>query len=137
MHIGTCLIIDSDTITIYVNKDVFIESIVERMRFNVVPFDERIGKLDFLPIVNAIHTYDNPNRFCIIILQIKHAIYIKYMKHALIHPNQSREYSTIIDNIPPHLYHTGTVTFTITSGDYNLPIEQYGPKAYICVRLQP
>ena len=45
------------------------------------------------------------------------------MKHKLLCPNQALEYGTIIEKIPPHLYHAGTGTFTITAVDYDFPLE--------------
>ena len=117
-----------------VNKHAFIESIVEVMRVNAVPFEKCIGKISDLQIINAIYAYDNLNTFRTILLQINHVIYIKDMKHALLCPNQSREYSNIIDDTPPHLDHKGTGIFTITSGYYGLPLEQYGHMAYIHLR---
>ena len=56
------------------------------------------------------------------------------MKHKLLFPNKAREYGIIVDNTPPHLDHTVTGTFTITYGDYNLPLENYGHRSYICLR---
>ena len=103
------------------------------MRVYEFPFDNRIGKHSDLPIVNAIYTYENPNTFRTIILKIKHVIYIKDKK-ALLCPNQACDYGTIIYNIPPHLDHTGTGTFTTTDGDNDLPLEQYGPALYINLR---
>ena len=99
------------------------------MRVDAVPLDKIIGKLSDLPIINSIYAYDNPNTFRTILLQINHAIYTKDMKHELLWPNQAREYSTIIDDIPPNLDHMGTDTFTIKAGDYNFPLEQYVPTA--------
>ena len=87
IHLGTRLGMDSHADTSCINKHAFIESIVEGMRVDAVPFDERIGKLRDLPIVNSIYAYDNPNKFRTIILRINHSIYTKYMKYALIFPN--------------------------------------------------
>ena len=106
------------------------------MRVDAIPFDKSVGKISYLPIVSSIYAYDNPNTFFTILLRINHKIYIKDMKHSLICPNQACEYGTIIDNIPPHLDHMVTVTFTITSGYYNLPLVQYGPTAYISPDVQ-
>ena len=65
---------------------------------------------------------------------MNHLIYIKDMEHALLCLNQYREYDTVINKIPHHLDHTGTGRFTITAGDYDFPLEQYGPMAYIYLR---
>ena len=104
------------------------------MRFDAVPFDESIGKTSDLPIVYTIYAYDNPNKFRTIILRINLEIYTKEMKHAMLWPNQDRENGTIIDDTPPHLDYTGTVTFTIASGDFDSPLEKYGLTAYINLR---
>ena len=89
------------------------------MRVDAVPFDKSIGKLIGLPIVNSIYSYDNPNTFCTILLQIKHAIYIKDIKYALMCPNQDLKNGTIIDDIPPPLDSKVTITFTIIDIDHN------------------
>ena len=104
------------------------------MRVDAVPFDKSIEKLHYLLINNIIYEYDNPNKFCTVLIRINHSIYIKDMKRALLWPNQDHDYGTIFGNTPPHLDHMGTVTFTITSGDYNFPLEQYGITAYINLR---
>ena len=77
MYIGTCLGMYSHTDNSCANNHAFVESILEAMRFDAVPFDESIGKTSDLPIVNAIYAYDNPNKVCTIILRIKHEIYTK------------------------------------------------------------
>ena len=82
MHLGNCLRMDSHTYTICVNIYIFIESTVGGMIFDEVTFDESIGKTIDLPVLNAVYSYDNPNKFCTIILRINHAIYIKDMKHS-------------------------------------------------------
>ena len=130
MHIYTFLVMDSHAYTRCVNKHEFIESIVEGMRVDEVPFYDIIGKLTDLPIINSIYAYDNPNTFRTILLQINHEIYSKEMKHK----NQACEYVTIIYDTPPHLDHTGTGTFIITFRDYDFPLKEYGPTAYICLR---
>ena len=130
MHLSTFLIMDSQTDTGCFNKHAFIELVVEGMIFDAVTFDKSIGKISDLPIINSVYTYDNPNKFYTIIIRNNPEIHIKDMKHALMCPNQTRKYGNIIDNITPHLDHTGTCTFTITSGYYNLPMGQYCPTAY-------
>ena len=84
MHLGTCLGMYSHTDTSYVNSHTFVESILEVMRVNAVPFNKKIGKLSYLPMVNAIYAYDNPNKFRTIILRINLEIYTKEMKHAML-----------------------------------------------------
>ena len=49
-------------------------------------------------------------------------------------PKQARENGTIIDDIPPLLDYTGTVTLTITAGYFDFPLEKYGLTAYINLR---
>ena len=131
MHLGTRLGMNPHSNTSCVKKQAFIESIVEGMRVYSVPFDKIIGKLSDLLIVNAIYAHNNLDKFHTILLRINYVIYIKNMKHTLLQPNQAREYGNIIDDIHHHLDHTRTGTFTITYGDYDLPLEQYIPTAYI------
>ena len=127
MYLGTCLGMYSHADTDCVNKKTFIEKNLEVMRVDTFPFDEGIGKLGDLQIINSIYAYYNPNTLHTIILRINHALYIKDTKHALLCQNQYCGYGTIIDNINPHLDHTGTGTFTITAGYYEFPLEQYVP----------
>ena len=107
--------------TTCVNRHAYIESIVEGMTVDDVPFDESIGNLSNLPIVNAIYAYDNPKtmrtpllRFNnVIYMYIYIYIYIKGMDNALLCPNQVREYGIVIDDVPQHLDHTGNGKFSI------------------------
>ena len=117
IHLSTRLGMDSNLDNRCVNKYSFIGSIVDLMRVDTVSFDKSIGKLSDLSIVNDIYTYDNPNTFHTVLIQINHEIYMKGMKHSLLFTNQAREYGTIIDNTPPQLDHTGSGTFTITAED--------------------
>ena len=68
IHLGTRLVMDSHTDTSCVNKHAFIESIVEVMKVGSVPFESSIGKPIYLPIVDSIYAYENPNTFLTIIL---------------------------------------------------------------------
>ena len=120
MHFRTCLKMNSHTDTRCVNKYTFIESVVEGMIFDAVPFDETIVKLSDLPICNAIYAYENPNIFCTILLQINYVIYIKDKKHALM--------------CPKNIDYMRTGTLTITAKYYNFYMEQYGPTEYIDLR---
>ena len=61
IHIGNLLGMDPHADTTCVNKHAFIESIVEGMRVDAVIFDEIIGKLGDVPIVNDIYAYENSN----------------------------------------------------------------------------
>ena len=119
MHLGTRLKMDSHTDTRWDSKHTSIGSIVEGTRVDAVPFDESIGKLSDLLIINAMNAYEKTNTFCTILLQIKHAIYIKDIKYALMCPNQDLKNGTIIDDIPPPLDSKVTVTFTIIDIDHN------------------
>ena len=137
MHLGIIIGIDSHTDNSYVKKYSFVESIVYLMRVDAVPFDKSIGKLSDLPIVNYLYSYDKPNKFRTIILRIKHAIYIKDMKHAMLCPNQALENSTIIGDVHSRRDHTGTDTFTITARYSEFPLKKYCPTAYIHLRQPP
>ena len=114
MHFRTCLKMNSHTDTRCVNKYTFIESVVEGMIFDAVPFDETIVKLSDLPIFNTIYAYGNPNIFCTILVRINHVIYFKDKEHSVMCPNQAHEYGTITNKIPPHLDHKRTGTLPIT-----------------------
>ena len=134
MKLGTRLGVDSHADTSCINKHAYIESIIEGMTVDAIPFDDAIGKMTNLPIVNGIYAYDDESTFRTILLRINNAIYIKDMKHALLCPNQARENGVIIDDIPHHLDHTGTSTFSIDVGEYNLPLHRHGPTAYVPLR---
>ena len=80
----TYLGMDSHAYMSCVGKHAFIESISEGTRVGAVTFEKIIGKFSDLTIVNAIYTYNKPNKFFTILLQINHTIYIKDMKHSLL-----------------------------------------------------
>ena len=131
---GTHMGIDSHADTTCVNKHAHIESIVEGMTVDAIPFDQSIGKLTNLPIVNAIYAYDNPNTLITTLLRFSHSIYVKDMDNALLCPNQARENGTIVDDVPPNLDHTGRSTFSIFAGDVEIPLLKNGPTAAIHLR---
>ena len=62
-------------------------------------------------------------------------IYIKYMKYTMLVSDQAQEYGNTIDDTAPKLDHVGTCTFTFTDRAYGFPLEEYGPTAYIQLRL--
>ena len=132
--LGTRLGMDSHADTSCVNKHAYIETIVDGMTVDAIPFDSQLGKMSNLPIVHAIFAYDDIHTSTTTLLRINNAIYIKDMDNSLLCPNQAREFGTIIDDVPPHLDHTGTGTFSITSDDSEFHLLQHGPTAYLPVR---
>ena len=111
MKTGTKMGMDSHANTTCVNKHAIIESVIEGLTVDDIPFDDSIGKMSNLPIVHAIYEYDDPESLRTFLLQFNNAIYINTMKNALLCPNQAREHGTILDDVPPHLDHTGQSTF--------------------------
>ena len=77
--LGTRLGIDSHTDTSCVNKYAYIETTVDGITVDAIPFDETLGKLSNLPIVHDIYAYHHKkissfraaNRFIRILLQNK------------------------------------------------------------------
>ena len=124
---------DSHADTSCVNKHAFIEAIVDGMTVDAIPFDETIGRLSNLPVVHAIYTFDNMNTGETMLLRINHAIYVENMKNALLCPSQARCYGTIVDDIPPHLDHSGQSTFSLHTAGVGLPLTSYGPTAFLHV----
>lgn len=131
---GCRLGVDSHADTTCVNKHAFISEIVEGQTVDAVPFDSSIGKLTDLPIVHAILAVDNTLTYETHLIRLNNAIYVKSMENCLLCPNQAREYGTVVDDIPLRLDHTGTGTFSISSGDTYLPLSSYGPTAFMQVR---
>ena len=119
--------------TTCVNKHVCIKSIVEDITVDAVPFDESIGRLSYLQIVNAIYAYNNPEIMRTSLLRLNNAIYIKGMDNALLCPNQAQEHGVVIDDVPRHLDHTGNSTFSIIADNTTFPLQQSRPPAYIIV----
>ena len=115
MKTGTKMGMDSHADTTCGNKHAFIESVIEGLTVDAIPFDDSIGKMSNLPIVHAIYAYDDPESLRTFLLRFNNAIYIKNMKNALFFPNQAREHGTIADDVPPHLYHTGQSTFLVST----------------------
>ena len=62
LKMGTRLGIDSHADTSCVNKHIYVEAIVEGMTVDAIPFDESIGHLTDLPILNAVYAADNMTR---------------------------------------------------------------------------
>ena len=56
------------------------------------------------------------------------------MKNALLCPNQAREHGTLVDNVPPHLDHTGQSTFSVSTSEHTFHLQQPGPTA--CLQLR-
>ena len=133
--LGTRLGVDSHADTSCVNKHAYIETVVEGITVDAIPFDSQLGKMSNLPIVHAIYAYDDTFTSRTTLIRINNAIFIRDMENALLCPNQAREFGTIVDDIPPHLDHTGRGTFSITAGDNDeFHLKQNGPTAYIPVR---
>ena len=134
MSLGTKMGIDSHADTTCVNKHAFVESIVEGLYVDAVPFDDSIGKMANLPIVHAIYAYDDPESLQTFLLRFNNAIYIKNMKNALLCPNQAREYGVVVEDVPPHLDHTGSGSFSIMTSGHSFKLERNGPTACLHVR---
>ena len=60
MKTGTKMGMDSHADTTCVNKNAFIESVIEGLTVDAILFDDSIGKMSNLPIVHDIYAYDNP-----------------------------------------------------------------------------
>ena len=134
MIAGTRLGSDSHADTSCVNKHAYVETIVDGLTVDAIPFDSRIGKLTNLPIVHAIFAVDNITTFETHLIRLNHSIYIRDMEHSLLCPNQARAFGTIVDDVPPHLDHTGCSTFSLCTGNHSFPLESYGPTAFLRVR---
>ena len=132
MLLGTKLGIDSHADTCCVNKHAYIEMVVEGMTVDAIPFDLQLRKMSNLPIVHAIYAYDDTRTSRTTLIQLNNSIFIKDMDNALLCPNQAREYGTIIDDVPPHLDHTGSGTFSILSDDNEFQLQQHGPTRRAC-----
>ena len=125
---------DSHADTTCVNKHAYIESIIEGLTVDAIPFDSSIGKMSNLPIANAIYAYDDPDSMETTLLRFNNAIYIKDMKNALLCPNQARENGVVVNDVPLHLDHTNQSTFSIITENKEFALEQYGPTAFIQLR---
>ena len=130
---GTKMGMDSHADTTCVNKHAFIESVIEGLTVDAILFDDSIGKMSNLPIVHAIYAYDNTESLRIFLLRFNNEIFIKNMKNALLCSNQAIEHGTIVDDVPPHLYHTGQSTFSVSTSEHALHLQQHGPTA--CLKL--
>ena len=131
---GTRFGIDSHADTCCVNKHAYIETIVEGITVDAIPFDSQLGKMSDLPIVHAIFAYDDENNSRTTLIRVNNAIYIKDMENSLLCPNQARAYGTIVDDTPPHFDHTGVGTFSVTADNQEFHLKSYGPTAYLPVR---
>ena len=135
MRTGCRLGCDSHADTCCVNEHAYIESVVEGMTVDAIPFDESLGKVSNLSIVHAILAIDNMLDGQTHLIRICNAIYVPSMQHCLLCPNQAREYSTIIDDVPISLDHTGTSTFSMhTENGTIFPFSRHGPTAFLHVR---
>ena len=85
MKTGCRLGIDSHADTSCVNKHAFVESVVEGITVDAIPFDDSLGKATNLPIVHAIYAVDNKATFRTHLIRICNAIYIPHMEQALVH----------------------------------------------------
>ena len=131
---GTRMGVDSHADTTCVNKHAHIESIIEGLTVDAIPFDSSMGKMSNLPIVNAIYAHDDTETMQTSLLRFNNSIYIKNMKNALLCPNQARENGTIVNDVPPHLDHTEQSTFSIITEETEIKLEQFGPTAFVQLR---
>ena len=129
MKTGTKMGMYSHADTTCLSKHAFIESVIEGLTVDAIPFDDSIGKMYNLPIAHDVYAYDDPESLRTSLLRFNNAIYIKNMKNALLFPNQSREHVTIVDDVPPHLDHTGQSTFSLSRSEHSFHLQQHGPTA--------
>lgn len=135
MRTGCRLGCDSHADTCCVNEHAYVESIVEGMTVDAIPFDDSLGKVSNLSIVHAILAIDNILDGQTHLIRLCNSIYVPHMKHCLLCPNQAREFGTIIDDVPIPLDHTGRSTFSMHTADGTIfPFQRYGPTAYLHVR---
>ena len=129
---GTKMGMDSHADTTCVNKHTYIESIVEGLTVDAIPFHLSMGRMSNLPIVHAIYAHDDTESMHTTLLQFHNSIYIQDMTNALLCPNQARENGVIVNDVPIHLDHTDQSTFSIIAGDNEFfQLEQSGPTAFI------
>ena len=86
---------DSHAGTYCVNKHVYIETVIEGITVDAIPFDTRIGKLTDHPIVYAIFAVDNTTAYKTNIIRLNNSIYICDMDHFLLCPNQVPRYDIL------------------------------------------
>ncbi len=135
MKTGCRLGSDSHADTCCVNDHAYIETIVEGMTVDAIPFDESLGKVSNLSIVHAILAVDNMLDGHTHLIRLCNSIYVPHMNNCLLCPNQAREFGTIVDDVPIPLDHTGQSTFSLHTTDGTVfPFSKYGPTAYIHVR---
>ena len=130
---GTKMGMDSHADTTCLKKHASVESVIEGFTVDAIPFDDSIGKMSNLPIVHAIYAYKDPESLRTFLLQFNNTIYIKNMKDALLFPNQARKHGEIVDDVPPHLDHTGQSTFSVSISEHVFHLQQHGPTA--CLQL--
>lgn len=87
MRTGCRLGCDSHADTCCVNEHAYIESIVEGMTVDAIPFDDSLGKISNLSIVHAILAIDNILDGQTHLIWICNAIYVPSMQHCLLCPN--------------------------------------------------
>ena len=56
------------------------------------------------------------------------------MKNALLCANQARHHGAIVDDVPPHLDHTGQTTFSLSTFEHAFQLQQNVPTA--CLQLR-
>ena len=77
MKTGTSMGMDSHADTTCINKHAFIESVIEDLTVDAIPFDDSIGKMYNLPIVHAIYAYDDPESLRTFLLRLTTQFTIK------------------------------------------------------------
>lgn len=100
MKTGCRLGSDSHANTCCVNDHAYIETIVEGMTVDAIPFDESLGKVPNLSIVHAIFAVDNMLDGHTHLIRLCNSIYVPHMNNCLLCPNQAREFGTIVDDVP-------------------------------------
>ena len=84
MKTGTNMGMDSHADTTCVKNHALVESVIEGLTVNAIPFDDSIGKISKLFIVHDIYAYDDPESLRTFLLRFNNEIYMKNMKHALL-----------------------------------------------------
>ncbi len=135
MRDGCRLGLDSHADTICVGRHAAILEVVEGMTVEAIPFAKSIGSVKNLPIVNAALAYDHPTDGQTYILICNQAIYLgEDSDNCLLCPNQCRENGIIIHDVPRRFDPDSPFSIDIPSEELSLPLQQYGPTAYLRVR---
>ena len=126
------LLIDSGADTCVADKHGWITEVIEDVTVSARGFSNNLSIEEYLPIVNEVYAYDSTYTGKVILLEIKHCIYMGNKKVYIIAcPDQMPLNSIYGNNLSRQIFPDIDKAQTINADELRMPLHFHGPLAYL------